>query len=368
MRKVVHSLFMTPKERRKFLSRLSDLFSPYTGKYHSASLKKLYRQELGSPEALETPILHGETFFQAVPNDPIVHITSGNTLHSSVQSLFYALLIGGRHFFKISEKNASEFFCFLKKIPQEAIQEMEFKTELPQEWIEIAKTFVVYGNSEIISKIQAKRKPHQRCIIYPPKISIACILTPQFKDYASLAKDICLFNQKGCLSTQNIYFNFSKEKRKRLIQKLSEEIKIYLKKNPPSSPTDEEKEALIRIREKYRFLQSNDENNYQILESENLHHWTLIYENCSKINPTPLFRTVFLKPLPQTFLSENFGAFSNEISSISLSPFKKKEIQLFQKWKEIRLCPIGKAQFPSIFWHNSGNSPLKSFITWKNIQ
>ena len=363
----VPSPHMNFKQRCQLLEKSTFQFTPYTGKLKYSTLKKLCQYELGNQQALDKYIRRGNISSKAIPNEPILHITSGNTPHSTSQNLIYAIMVGGKHYFKISSKNTETILPLFESLHPELRKNIQVETKLPERWIKQAKTIVIYGNQETAKHFLGKSIPQQRIIIYGNKISIACIFSQKFKAYQDLAKDICLFNQQSCLATQNIYIKGNTENIISFGKHLAKNLDLFLKENPPSPLDAQEIDAISQFREKFRFLESSN-NDYKLWQSEKSSDWTIVYENSPILKPTCLNQVVYLRPMPSDFSNKTIGKHLNDISSITIYPFKKKIISQFKEVSGVRFCQTGKAQNPSFFWHNGGNSPLQSLITWQDIE
>ena len=83
---------MNTAERATVLAGAAE-FIPLLGTITADELIDLVRLELGHAEILDGFRPYAGGFSSAVPNDPLLHVISGNTPHGGLQTLIRGLLL-----------------------------------------------------------------------------------------------------------------------------------------------------------------------------------------------------------------------------------------------------------------------------------
>lgn len=358
---------MTTEQRAHPLAKSSAAFAEYLGEFSANDLIDWITHELGHPEALDDFQQVGDILTKPNPPKHLLHIISGNTPHAGLQSLLRGLLIGAQNTVKFpsAEKDTpsgnSAIQKFHKTLPSHLQQLCEFTHELSDQLLASADTVIAIGSDSAIAAIHGRLSPVQRFIPHGHKISFALIDQPNLKNAQLAAVDASLFNQQGCLSPHAIYVKRDAEK---FAPMLAKAMANYASRDPRSKITISESGAIRNLRETVRYQAALDPANHQLHESEDSTAWTVIYENDSSLRPSPQNRTIYVRPWPSD-LSE-LGDETQFLSTIALSPLSAllKDVETLIP---PRICQLGKAQQPHLFWHHDGFAPLASLVTWQDI-
>ncbi len=299
---------------------------------------------------------------RAIPLSPLLHIVSGNTPHAAFQSVLRGLLVGAHNRVKLPRASLPEFEDWYATLPLELKKSIELCHELPDEWIDSAEAIVAYGSDSTLAQIQHRLRPDQRFIAHGHKISIG-IVTQVCSEAARLAaKDVSLFDQLGCLSLINLYCpadqvrDFSEI----LAREMQNFAEIHPRKEVPLSASG----AITNLRQLTHFRAANAKD-VEIWHSERNTEWTVIAAQTSEIEPTPLYRTVIVKPLPSDL--EMLGENSRYLSTIALYPYSQEAANAYRDLPASRICPLGETQQPTIFWNADGYSALGSLVRWQDL-
>ncbi|MGB2560616.1 MAG: acyl-CoA reductase [Akkermansiaceae bacterium] len=353
------------KERIQLLFQVCSLdeVSKWLGKVSSEDLSTWLISELGSDVILDDFQPHGPLLSKAIAPQNILHIVSGNTPHAAFQSLIRGLLIGSHNVIKTPSSGLPELTDAIPLFPEALRKMIEVHTSLADEHWASANAIIAIGSDASIEAIQARVQPHQTFIAHSHKISIG-VVYDQLEDAAPLAaRDVSLYNQRGCLSLHAIYVSGDSEV---FAHTLAREMAAFAHDYPPEELTKQEAGAIRNLRETIRFQAAND-SAVQLWESTDSLDWTVIHDPSPTLKLSCLNRCVYVKPLPAALNTETLGAESRHLSTVALHPFNTSHALMLEHLPATRICPMGTSQEPSIFWHHDGYAPLASLVKWQDI-
>ncbi|MGJ8678029.1 MAG: acyl-CoA reductase [Akkermansiaceae bacterium] len=342
------------------------------GNISDTDLTMWLKAELGNSDALDRyhPYYDGSQLVtRAYAPETILHIVSGNTPHAAFQSLLRGMILGSKNLIKLPSSDLVELREWIDSFPVELNSLIELYTEISAEIWATANAVIAIGSDAAIFSIQKKIQPHQTFIPHGHKISIGIIDGDLAKAARLAAIDASLFNQRGCLSPHAFYL--APEHCDEFAALLADEMKL-LNETLPAEPLTLSEAGVVRnVRETTRFMAANSSTS-KIWESENNLDWTVIYDASPTLQLSCLNRCIYVRPLPEsprTINSDALGPESAYLSSISLHPFhnERSEQIIAALPAAHRICPLGKSQEPSLFWHHDGFAPLQSLVKWKDI-
>jgi len=338
---------------------------PWVGSYNRESLLELLRQEFGSERALDGFIKSGRIFSKAIPLSPVLHVVSGNTPHAAFQSVFRGLLVGTHNRVKLPSAGLPEFEAWVATLPPVLSSLIEISHSLPDEWLS-CQAAVIFGGAATIETFRNRLPGGTRIIEHGPKLGIAVILDPSEQAATLVAEDILRHDQRGCLSVQAIYVDASEQEIYGFLNHLAAALQSYRQANPRPVPSLSDSGAVANFRELTRFRAANGENAI-ILESESSTDWTIIYDENPRLAPGPLNGTVTVHPLPPEISAKTLGAETAHLSTVVLHPFTLENSARLDGLSPTRICALGQAQDPTIFWHHDGGQPLASLVRWRDL-
>lgn len=359
---------MTTEQRAHSLAKACEHFSKFLGNFSANDLLDWLSHELGHPEALDDFQQVGDILTKANPPKHLLHIISGNTPHAGLQSLLRGLLIGSKNTIKLpssshgnTQLTIPEIHEFYQKLPTELRELCNFTTLLSDEILSAADCVIAIGSDQAIEAIHARLSPNQRFIPHGHKISFALLDKASLKNAQLAATDASLYNQQGCLSPHAIYV---KEGAQEFAPLLAKAMQVYGSQHPREEISISESGAIRNLRETIRYQAAQDSENYALYESEGDTSWTVIFENDSTLRPSPQNRTIYVRPWPEK--AQSLGKELEYLSTVALSPLSGllKDVECLTP---ARICQLGKAQHPHLFWHHDGFAPLASLVTWQDI-
>lgn len=351
-------------ERTSQLSKASEHpdFAHLVGILREDDLDAWLTAELGRPDALDRFAPHGNITSKAVAPRHILHIVSGNTPHAALQSVFRGLLLGSSNTVKIPSSGLPELESWISDLPSTLKDLVSITHDIGLFDWPSADAIIAIGSDQTIQSIQSRIMPHQIFIPHGHKISIGIVENNLTEAAHLAAKDICLFDQRGCLSLQAIYANHAPE----FARLLADAMQQFSESNPSPDRTLSEAGAIHNFRETHRFYAANSEE-VSLWHSDDSQDWTVLYKKDTTLAPSCLGCCVTVMPLPTELNQATLGEELSYLSTIALHPFSQANAERLTHLGAHRICPLGKAQQPSHFWHHDGFAPLTSLVKWQDI-
>ena len=353
---------MTTAERASLIANYcqSAEVESFLGYFAAIDLVQWVEHELGSVGVLDGfEVVREGLQSMAVPNDPVLHVLSGNTPHAGLQSLVRGLLVGALNWVKLPSSGLPAVEKWIGGLPAE-LRGLVKVVDSIETSITAAKVVVAIGADETMDAILERMRPHQRFIPHGHKLSIGLIDKPSRAAAELAVKDACSFNQQGCLSLHTVY---AREGARDFLPLLAEAMEEFERREPRGEISFSESGAITNLRETVRYEAANDPENYALLHSDGDTCWTAIYRNSPLLIASPLNRVISVQPWP-----ENPELLGSEFSFIStLAVEENSAILACVDGLDIpRVCPLGRSQQPSLFWHHDGFAPLSSLIRWRD--
>jgi hypothetical protein len=319
--------------------------------------------ELGTLLNADGPQIYGDHHCTAQPLSPILHVISGNTPHAGIQSLTRGILVGAKNRVKLPRQGLAEFDLFVQLLPAEL--RPEASSSLRQDWVEEAEAIIVFGSDETVEFFARHISPRQRLVVHGHKISLGLVLGPHDENTVEGAvQDVLVFDQLGCLSPQLYYVeNDSVEFAKRLAARFNE---LFSGEKAASEWTSEIAGSLRNCREEWKFRAATEPETH-VWESPSGLDWLVIHDPRPDLVSNPLYRTIFVKPLPQN-LEPVLAPIRNHLSTVGVHPVDSRTTELAIRLGAQRVCPIGKMQKPPAVWHHDGCPTLANLVRFVDIE
>jgi hypothetical protein len=354
---------MNTAERAAALAQATESF-PLLGKVASEDLIDVVRLELGHAEILDGFRPYAGHFSWAIPNDPILHVISGNTPHAGLQSLIRGLLLGAMNFVKLPASGLREVEEFAKMLPSWLKDRLRLGAELPEAWLREARAWIIFGTDKTIAHFQRKVSSDVVFEPHPHRISVGIVFDDSRGDSSPLAAaDIARFDQKGCLSPHDIYI--AGDARNYAIR-LANEMARYEREDPRGAITPAEAAEVADMRANYRFRSANDPR-VGMWESDNSTAWTVIYEEDPWFAGSCLNRVAFVKPLPAD-LTDALGPALPWVAAVGIWPATPENAERATVLQPSRVCPLGQMQNPPFTWHQEGRQTLAPLVRWVDFE
>jgi len=216
-------------------------------------------------------------------------------------------------------------------------------------------TVLAYGEPETLADL-ARRAPG-KVIGYGPKTSLAVIGAGMDPHEAAegLARDVALFDQRGCLSVVAVYTAGDAAS---LAERLAEALLDLARRWPPGPPARPVLAAVRHLR-----LEAEMRGLWQ--SSLPLRDGTVIVDPDLELRPSPGLRTVRIHPVAD--LARLPGILESWRGRLQGAALAGRDAWLMEPaLRELgisRCAPPGELQSPDATWHNGGIDPLEALAT-----
>lgn len=225
--------------------------------------------------------------------------------------------------------------------------------------LNLATRVLAYGDQATLDDL-ARRVPG-KLFGYGPKTSLAIVgrIEPhEFPETAAgLARDVALFDQRGCLSVGAVYTSLPEDRTRGLAEALAAELARLARLWPPGPAELPELAAVqqLRLAAELRGL---------AVWGTNPAEGTVVVEPEPRFVPSPGLRTVRIHPLDDLpripFL---LSAWSDQLQGVALAGANADALRpALEALGVSRFARPGELQHPDASWHNGGVHPLDALI------
>lgn len=231
-----------------------------------------------------------------------------------------------------------------------------------------AAVVVAYGDAPALEDLErrtlsAAGSGSARFVGYGPKTSLAVV--GRHADLGSaaagIARDVALFDQRGCLSVAAVYVEEGpeggEERSRRLVVHLAGELEELARLWSPGPVAAADAAAVQQVR-------AEAELRGLIRAALPLAEGTLVVEPEPAMRPTPGLRTVRVHPLPDPgALTEILVPWRGRLQGAALAGASAEALVPALRGLGVsRIAPPGGLQTPDALWHNGGRHPLEAFL------
>lgn len=351
--------------------------------YRAERLEILLRDELGDLGALDAfvPVPGGRR--KAYGANLVTQVLAGNVPGAGLDGIIFALLVKSATLVKASSSAPflpTRFARSLAEVDPELASCLAVVTwpggQAELEDIAFSRADVVLASGADESLLAIRSRVRGKFISYGHKVSFSVIGKEVLSDAQALAQraayDVMLFDQQGCLSPQLIYVEeggvVTPHEFAALLAQALEQWQTIL---PRGRVTLEESAAIQRVR---------DESEWQALAGKGMAlyaspgstAWTVIYQANPVFIPSPLHRTVWVKPL--AWLTQLEPVLSRwrsylEAAGVAVDPARLLETaDLLGRAGVSRICPIGTMQAPPLSWRHGGRPRIADLVRWVGVE
>ncbi len=306
-------------------------------------LEEKVKRELGTERPLRIKRINfGSDIFEGwMPLGTVLHIAPGNSPSTGFLSVIESLLCGNVNILKDTYRNGM-FSIYLLEMLGSILPEIKpflfgfhipsSEKEILNKLFNICDAVSVWGGDEAISSIRNSVPPGLRIIEWGHKISFAYFTVEAAENSSlleELAHDICRMEQQACASPQVLYIDTDDFEKIKTIAYL---LSLAMEKVSPLYPV-----AKIEINEQAEITATTLMNKLQqpfgdaaVIEDKAL-NWRILLENHSELKASPLFRTIWVKPLPQKDIVKVLFPYRRWLQTVSLGCSSKNSAMLSMK-------------------------------------
>lgn len=292
-----------------------------------SNLSAKLERELGlQPRSLRRIDYRQPCFESWHPLGLVVHITPGNAPLLAFCAILESLLAGNINWLRPSASDQGLTAQLLAALVQcdSSGRLAEFVAVLPVDTSRIAQLCATadgvsaWGGVAALKAIRQQIPAGCRWIDWGHKISFA-YLSPEAAEPAALdalADEVCRLDQQACSSPQWVLVDSNDPAVLHdLGERLAEAFKRRAPQWPALMPTDQEASEITTRTAMAQLDQCFTHQTGQVWTGSG---WRVIWEHHQTLAPSPLFRTVQLKPVPQHLLAESLLPWRNVLQSCAL--------------------------------------------------
>ncbi len=348
--------------------------------YRREQLLTAIDDELGSRRILDefTPFASGMRKAQGPPL--VTHVLAGNIPGAGIDGVLFTLLVKSAALVKTASTASLLPTLFARALTHvdpdlgacvSVVTWPGGQTELEDVAFSRADVVVASGSAESLAAIRARVRG--RLIGYGHKISFNVIAKEALSNNVEglarrAAYDIALFDQQGCLSPQLLYVEEGGViPPKAFATRLAQGLQYWQQELPRGKVPMEARTAMRRARDEaeWQALAGKD---IVLHNSPNGTEWTVIYDAEPTFTPSPLYRTIRVKPLRTiTQLTPLLAPWRPYLEAVGIAASPARAVLLATILGQAgvsRLCPIGTLQTPPLSWRHGGRSRIAELVQW----
>ncbi len=226
-----------------------------------------------------------------------------------------------------------------------------------------AGVVLAYGDEGTVASLERRTRGAARFVAYGPRTSLAVLGAgvPLEQAAPGLARDVALFDQRGCLSVAAVYAEEDEARARELADALARELGRLAREQPPGPADPEAAGAVQQVR-----AEAELRGLYRpaIGPAARLAGGTVIVEPRLAFQPTPGLRTVRVHPVDDLArLQEVLRPWRGRLQGAAVAGSSAEALApALEALGVSRIVPPGELQHPDALWHNGGVSPLEDLL------
>ncbi len=298
-----------------------------------SNLRLKLKREFGSEFPFELKrISFKENHFESwYPLGVLVHVTPNNSPLLSVLGVIEGLLSGNVNVLKLARKDSSFAALFYHELcaldETHTLKNYITIGKIPSsdkkylsDFLSVADVLSAWGGEESIKSLREMAPSRARIVEWGHKISFAYVSASTAANEEmlnNLAFEICNNEQMACSSPQCVFLeDASFDELKLFSQNLAKALDAVSPTIDRVMPTTQEMAELTVTKEQVR-LNSMFGNSEVITSKHN--DWRIYIENSEGLNASPLFRTIWVKPMPKNKIITNLRPLKVYLQTVGLS-------------------------------------------------
>jgi phenylacetate-coenzyme A ligase PaaK-like adenylate-forming protein len=323
--------------------------------------RELFAGRLGSdrsdPFRLERIDYRSAVFEAWAPIGFLVHIAPTNAINVPFLSVIEGLLAGNVCFVKTGGSDSIFPQLCLKALVDRdstghlrrfvfAARISSRRQDLLKQLLAPADGIAVWGGEEALAGIRALAPAHARIIEWGPKISFAYVARDRLgsESLDGLARECCLMEQQACSSPQVVYAETEDfAELGRFAARLAQALERVSPEMPRQVPSLQERAEITKTVEVSRLEACLPGRSGQVIEARD-GSWRVLVDPREGLRASPLFRTVWVKPLPRARILPVLRPLRHYLQTVGLSCGLESLGQLsdaFFRAGALRVTPLG---------------------------
>ena len=318
------------------------------------ALRQKLEHELGDNPFSVRRINYREPLFEGWrPLGVVVHITPANAELLPFFAIIESLLVGNINWLRPSASEQGMTIDLLEAFTHFDLtgQLANFVAVIPVETTRLSLLLThadgvsAWGGDTALDAIRQQLPGGCRWIPWGHKISFAWLQPDAVNEenLLALADDVCCFDQQACSSPQIVFVDSDESA---VLQDIGNRLAQAMRRRHARwQPLIPDEKAAADITSAVAFAQldavfAGADN--ALLAGDG---WRIILQNMSAITPSPLFRTILLRPLPQTKVMQTLRPWRTHLQTCGLIAADRDRIpfsQLLLAAGVNRITPVGK--------------------------
>lgn len=226
-----------------------------------------------------------------------------------------------------------------------------------------AGVVLAYGDEGTVASLERRTRGAARFVAFGPRTSLAVLGAgaPLEQAAPGLARDVALFDQRGCLSVAAVYAEGDEARARELADALARELGRLAREQPPGPADPAAAGAVQQVR-----AEADVRGLYrpEIDPAARLAGGTVIVEPRPAFQPTPGLRTVRVHPLDHLArLPEVLRPWRGRLQGAAVAGSSAEALApALEALGVSRIAAPGELQHPDALWHNGGVSPLEVLL------
>jgi hypothetical protein len=364
----------------------ADLLESSAAGWTAEALWRVLRGELDDPAVLDSP--------QAVPGrqglrrravgSPVLFLVlSGNVPGIAVTAVIRALLVRSAVLCKLPKDEPDLVGLFARALHEEApdlaasIAATWWPADSPgaaaSEWTKRSGKVVVYGGDAAVRAVRDSTPTHIQVIEYGPRLGIACLgADASDADLAALARDVCAYDQAGCVSPRLVYVlgDFPAGSGPMdTIERFTQTLSTTAPGPSSARVSDSEAAALRGARASYQFTDGEGKHGFGADDLS----WTVLFQDGAGVYSENLPRAVWAYRVSSVDELRGFGRVLEgrvqAVAAAGLDPETRGQIEdLAVEWGVARVAPVGEMAWPPADWRHNGQMQLQPLLNWTDFE
>lgn len=255
----------------------------------------------------------GRQFESWAPLGMVVHVMPANVFSVAALGMVEGLLAGNINVVKLSARDSAFGSRFAEALCQldasgrlknyiAYVHVSSKDTERLQAMFNAADGISAWGGEAAIAALRQRAPQGVRFIDWGHKISFGytaaeTLADPQARQAAleGAARDVCRLDQQACSSPQTWFVEGDEDEVWQFAQQLADTLKTLSPTIPGQIPDGAEQAEITAVMSVARAEQAL--NLTKVIEDEDERRWRVIADNRPGLRPSPLYRTIWVKPI-----------------------------------------------------------------------
>lgn len=339
-------------------------------------LRRRLAAQLGDPACLDRFVPANGRAIRAEPLGTILHVVSGDVFVEPVELLIASLITKNASVMKCPS-GQELFLTLFQKSLAEVAPELAGATAVlswPGGATDIEAAIAAHVDGVLVAAgphtVAAYRRlasPATALIELGPRVSLAVVSLEGMADLApaALARDVALWDQLASTGAQVVYVQGAAAAQA-VAGKLAEALEALESELPSAPGSLNERIEIARLRDGARFGEAAGTARLYASSAPAL--WTVVYEEDRRFLPSPLRRTVRVKPFENaTDLSAALAPVRGALQTAGLAvsgPERHEYQDLLARSGVRRICNLGRMNLPAIDELKDGAMELQRLVRW----